>query len=237
MQAIVYLLGALGFVALILSGFLVVNTVSALLAQQMRQIGVMKAVGARAGQITAMYLATILAYGVLAVLVGVPLGALGAYWMGGFLASLVNFDVASYAPTPHVLAVEIAVGLGVPVLAGLWPVIAGTRVTAREAMSALGTGGGSFGHGFIDRLLERVRGVSRPTLLSLRNTFRRKGRLALTLTTLTLGGATFMAVFSVRESTAVTLDEALQYFNYDFQVGFRRLYRSDHLEKEALRVP
>src|SRR3712207_8326038 len=41
----------------------------------------------------------------------------------------------------------------------------------------------------IYRLLERVRGLSRPSLLSLRNTFRRKARLMLTLFTLTLGGA------------------------------------------------
>ena len=49
MQAFIYILGALGAVSLLLSGFLVVNTVTALLTQQMRQIGVMKAVGARAG--------------------------------------------------------------------------------------------------------------------------------------------------------------------------------------------
>ncbi|MDA8219043.1 MAG: FtsX-like permease family protein [Dehalococcoidales bacterium] len=237
MQAIVYLLGALGLVALILSGFLVVNTISALLTQQTRQIGVMKAVGARARQIAVMYLATVVAFGALALFVGVPLGALGAYWMGGFLASLINFDVTSYTPTREVLAVEVAVGLGVPLLAALYPIIAGTHITAREAMSAHGTGKDSYGNSGFDRLLERVRGLSRPMLLSLRNTFRRKGRLVLTLITLTLGGATFIAVFSVRESTMVTLDDALSYFSYDYQINFRRWYRADYIESEALRVP
>ena len=42
--------------------------------------------------------------------------------------------------------------------------------------------------------------LSRPLLLSLRNTFRRKGRLALTLATLTLAGAIFIGVFSIRSS-------------------------------------
>ena len=46
-QAIVLVLGALGFLSLLLSGFLVVNTIWALLAQQVRQVGIMKAVGAR----------------------------------------------------------------------------------------------------------------------------------------------------------------------------------------------
>ena len=63
-----------------------------------------------------------------------------------------------------------------------------------------------------------LRGFSRPTLLSIRNTFRRKGRLGLTLAALTLGGAVFMAVFSVRASLEKTLDDTLRYFAYDVQV-------------------
>ena len=235
MQAIVYLLGALGLVSLLLSGFLVVNTISALLTQQTRQIGVMKAIGARAGQITGMYLATVFAFGLLALCVGVPLGALGAYLMGGYMANLVNFDATSLTPTPHVLALEVAVGLGVPLVAALFPVLAGVRVTTREAMSTFGSSKAGFGAGRIDKVLERVRGVSRPLLLSLRNTFRRKGRLILTLSTLTLGGATFIAVFSVRDSTVLTLDQALQYFRYDLQVDFQKEYRTDYLLTQTLR--
>ena len=83
-------------------------------------------------------------------------------------------------------------------LAALAPVLSGARITVREAISGYGLGKGRFGKGRIDRLIERVRFLSRPMLLSLRNTFRRKGRLALTLTTLTLSGLIFVAVFSVR---------------------------------------
>ncbi|MBN1815474.1 MAG: ABC transporter permease, partial [Anaerolineae bacterium] len=49
-------LAVVGVLLLALSGFLVTNLISALLAQQVRQIGIMKAVGARPGQITRMYL-------------------------------------------------------------------------------------------------------------------------------------------------------------------------------------
>jgi putative ABC transport system permease protein len=74
-------------------------------------------------------------------------------------------------------------------------------------------------------------------LVSLRNTFRRKGRLALTLTTLTLAGAIFVAVFSVRASLLGTLHSALQYWNYDAQVLLNRSYRAEQLEHLALQVP
>jgi putative ABC transport system permease protein len=74
-------------------------------------------------------------------------------------------------------------------------------------------------------------------LLSLRNTFRRKGRLALTLATLILGGAIFIGVFSVRDSSYLTLDDALRYFNFDVDVTFNRAYSIEEMEREALAVP
>jgi putative ABC transport system permease protein len=46
-QTVLLMLSILGLLALCLSAFLIVNTISAQLAQQVRQIGVMKAIGAR----------------------------------------------------------------------------------------------------------------------------------------------------------------------------------------------
>ena len=109
-QPILLILGVLGAMSLLLSGFLVVNTIGALLTQQMRQIGIMKAIGANTRQIVAMYLATVLVYGMLALLLAVPLGMLGAYGFTKYLAELINFDVIDYATPPRVLALEIGTG-------------------------------------------------------------------------------------------------------------------------------
>jgi putative ABC transport system permease protein len=231
------LLGALGILSLFASGFLVVNTISALLMQQMRQIGIMKAIGARGRQLVGMYMVTALLFGLMALAVAMPLGALGARLFSRFMAGFVNTDFADYSIPPSVLLVEVAVALLVPVLAALWPVFAGTRITVREAIASYGLGKGRFGKGWIDRLIERVRGLPRPLLLSLRNTFRRKGRLALTLTTLTLSGLIFVAVFSVRASLLLTLEDALKYFNYDIGVSFERPYRVEQIEQVARTVP
>src|SRR4029077_8214454 len=79
LQGFFLVLGFIGALALVVSGFLVVNTVSAILAQQTRQIGVMKAIGARNDQIAGIYLALVLAYAVLSLMVALPIGALGAF--------------------------------------------------------------------------------------------------------------------------------------------------------------
>ncbi|MEZ4734960.1 MAG: FtsX-like permease family protein [Caldilineaceae bacterium] len=229
--------GVLGVMSLLLSCFLVVNIISAILAQQTRQIGVMKTIGARNDQIVGMYLVTMLIFSLLALLVAVPLGWLGQRANTGFMAGLMNFDILTTGIPLPVLALEVAVGVLVPLLAALYPILRGTRITVREAISEYGLGRGHFGQSWLDRLLERVRGLSRPLLISLRNTFRRKGRLLLTLTTLTLASAIFISVFSVRASLLLTLDDALSYWNYDIGVNLSRPYRADHLEREALTVP
>jgi putative ABC transport system permease protein len=107
----------------------------------------------------------------------------------------------------------------------------------REAIASYGLSQEGAGGGAFDRLVERLRGLPRPLMLSLRNTFRRKGRLVLTLTTLTLAGAIAVAVVSVRASLLLTLDEIIEYDNYDVSLQLGRAYRTERLEQEALRVP
>ena len=236
LQGLFLVLGFIGALALLVSAFLVVNTISAILAQQTRQIGIMKAIGARNGQVAGLYLGLVLGYGALSLLVALPLGALGAYLFTSFTAGLANFDVQGIFAPPQVLLAEIAVGLLVPVIAALVPIVRGVRVTVREAISSTGIGD-RFGRSRLDRALQRIRGLPRPTLLSIRNTFRRKRRLVLTLAALMLGGAVFMSVFTVRASLQKTLDDALNYFAYDVQVELDKPARADFVTAEAASVP
>ncbi|HEX9076285.1 MAG TPA: ABC transporter permease [Anaerolineae bacterium] len=235
-QALLLLLDALGVLSLIASGFLIVNTISATLAQQIRQIGVMKAIGARRVQVTAIYLGMVLAYGLLALAIAMPLAVLGAQALSAYFANLINTDLTFSGMPSEVNALEIAVGLLVPLVASLVPVLSGTRVTVREAISNYGLNAGQAG-GIVDWVLERVPGMSRPFLLSLRNTFRRKGRLALTLTTLTLGGAIFVAVMSVRGSFGLTLDDVFKFWGYDVEVDFGQPYLADAAKQQAGQIP
>ncbi len=237
LQAIMLIMTVLGVISLLMSGFLVVNTIGAILMQQTRQIGVMKSIGARGRDIVGMYLVMVCIFGVLSLLIAIPLGALGARVFVDVFAGLLNFDALGGGVPPYVLALEVAAGLLVPLLAALWPVFAGTRVTVREAISGYGLGKGRYGTGRLDRLMGRIRFLSRPMLLSLRNTFRRRGRLALTLSTLVLGGAMLISVLSVRASLLKTLDDFFLTYNYDIGVFMERPFRVVSMESEARQVP
>ncbi len=226
-------LGGIGLLTLLLGAFLVINTINSIIGNQVRQIGVMKSIGATTGQITRMYLALVLAFGLLALIVAAPLAMLGGRGVINFMADLINFNITSYRVPAWVFGLEVLVGLLVPLLAALWPVYKGSRISVREAISSYGIEEGKGKGSLLEKVLNRFKHLSRPLMLSLRNTFRRRGRLALTMTTLILAGSIFISIFCVRSSMLRTLDQALAFWNFDVQVSFETAQPSDQLVSTA----
>jgi len=210
-----------GLLALGLSGILVIHLMTALLAAQMRQIGVMKAVGGSEWQIARIYLGQALVLGAAAVLLAVPAAALGGHAISRAMAVFLNFDVRSFAVPAWVYLLEIAVGLAVPVAAAAYPALRGSSISVREALSDTGASQVRFGEGALDKALAGLRGVTRPVLLSVRNAFRRRGRMALSLLSLGTAGLFFMCALNVRGSMIHTLDRMFEAMRFDVIVAFK----------------
>ncbi len=238
LQALLSILLVLGVLIVFLSGSLISNTLAALLNQHLQQIGIMKLVGARRFQIIRMYLLLILAFGLIALLVAVPTGAWAAYALSGFAAGLIGFPLRDFAIIPQAVAIQTVIALAVPLLAGILPVLNGARVTVKKAITPATM---SEGHGrrrsVFDRWLAGLRGLSRPALVSVRNTFRRKGRLALTLLTLTLGGAIFISVFNVQVSLNRKIEQITKYFGADVNLDLNRNYSEEQVKLLAGKIP
>ena len=199
-EAIVLILSTFGILILLLSGFLVVNAITALITQQIPQIGVMKLIGARRWQIMSLYIVTVLVYGAIAIVLGIPLALLTSRWlMETMVAGMLNVLVDDLSVPLTLVAIQAAVGLVLPVLAGLVPVIRGTGVTTHRALNDLGVDGGGYRRGGMERLvrwLQRALSLQRPVLLAMRNMLRHKGRLLQTLVVLVVGTALFVSVIS-----------------------------------------
>jgi putative ABC transport system permease protein len=248
-RAVLGIFLVMGVLILFLSSSLIANTLSALLSQHLRHIGVMKLVGGRRGQIFAMYIALILAFGFIALLIAVPLGWLGANWMGDLVADVLNFSLLGHRLMPLALTLQIVLGLAVPLLAGFVPVLNGTQITVLNALSGNISNdtvkSSKDKESNIDRFLHRVtiglahRGyhLPRPLLISLRNTFRLKSRLIMTLLTLTMGGAIFIAVFNVRTTLFDYIGAVGNYFKADVTATFDRPYRIDEIKRITLQYP
>jgi len=236
-EGVAAIMAVLGGLSVFLSIFLIVNTINALLAQHTRQIGVMKAVGGGTGQIAAMYLSLMLAFGLLALLIAIPLSGLLSYFVILQMSPWLNFQPGGFRIPPGTIIIQSILALGVPLISALIPVFLSTRITVREAISNYGLGKGHFGQSWIDRLVEKVGFLPRPTLISLRNTIRRKGRLVMTLITLTLGGAIFIAVLNLKTTTQNALDEIEGYYLADVNVNLNRAYRPDRLKEVTDHIP
>jgi putative ABC transport system permease protein len=239
LQALLSVLVILGVLVLFLSGALISSTMSALLNQHVRQIGVMKLVGARQSQVVGMYLTLIAVFGLLAMLIAVPLGGWGAFALSEMTADIINFVLRDPPPIPVVplaVVVQVIVGLLVPLGAGMLPVLKGSRTTVQKALTSTGLGSDEEGKSRIKEWTDRMRWVSRPLQISLRNTFRRKSRLILTLVTLTLGGAIFVAVFNTRVALDLKVAESTKYFQADVNLDFAMPYRIEQVRREAMSV-
>lgn len=251
-QAILSILLALGILVLFLSGSLIANTISALLSQHLRHIGVMKLIGARRNQIFLMYITLIMSFGLIALLIAIPLGGQGAYGLSLLIADQINFSLGPYRFVPLALIVQIIVGVAVPLIAGYIPVLSGSRITVLRAVNGDTVGetttkdaGGKKREPLFERienasaaaLLRRGIHLPRPLLISLRNTFRRRGRLMLTLFTLTMGGAVFISVFNVRATLFDFIGSVGDYFKADVTVTFSEFYRVDKVKLSGMKLP
>lgn len=200
----------LAMVALIVSGFLVINVVNAIVVEQRRQIGVMKSLGATRWDNFVMYAGIATAYGLIGVIPGVLLGIPGGYFAAQGLAVQSNTVIEEFGISVTGIVIGVLVGLAVPFLAAVAPVIAGTRVTILQAMTDLGIST-TYGRGLLSRLIAAV-----PMPVSLRqavnNVNQKKFRLALTGTTLTVAVGAFMGIFAVFSSLSNVIADVFNNF-------------------------
>ena len=234
-QGIFFVLGVLGYLTVLLSGFLIINTITALMTQQTRQIGIMKAVGGGTSQIVGMYVVLILGFGLGALLIAVPLANMAAQFIGGGMAEWLNFRVPPYQGYSVTYVQQIFVALVVPLLAAIFPVYNSVRVTVREAISDYGLGGNAKPKK--DSVSQKSVLIPRPIRISIRNTFRRKARLGITLFTLVLGGAVFIAVYNLWASFDKVMEDIQGYFLADINIAFDHGYRFEKVANIAEGIP
>ena len=235
-QGVIVVLGVLSWLTVFLSGFLIINTIVSLMTQHVKQIGIMKAIGGETRQLMAMYIVLILSFGSAAFLVSVPLAALAAKTVLTGMGSYLNFDIGPFTIFPQTVIQQAIVAFIIPLVAALVPMLNTVRITVREALSDYGLGREEKQKPA--KTIVRGMGLmSRPVRISMRNVFRRKGRLILTLSTLILGGAIFIAVMNLFDTFDKTMEDVEKYFLADINVSFNRAYRYDEVAALTMSVP
>ena len=230
------IMSVLSIIALLLAGFLIFNTISTLVAEQTRYIGMMKAIGGSRRAIVRSYLMTVGIYGVVGTALGLALGILGGYLFTGVILNLVNSDLGPYQIAPGIIVTSVLVGLGVPFAAALLPLWSGTRITVRDALAEYGT---SSAHGgkSESKMGSRLTWVPQTTWLGIRGVFRKRGRAILTLLALTLSATAFLAIQTTTYSFDQALGQAFRVYNFDAQVDLARPQPFDQVRTRIMAIP
>ena len=204
MTTVLLLLVGFAALSLVLSAVLVATSLAALLARQVREIGVMKTLGASLRQLVSLYAMLILALGSLAAVAALPLGILGARLGARAVSSMLNFDLVDPSVPLWVLGVQLASGVGLPLSLALIPILGAMRATVRATLDA---------HG--------VRAVSQAVAWlprTARDLLRRPKRLALTLALLMIAGALFTTALSVAKAWDKNLAKIQETRHYDVEI-------------------
>ncbi len=228
----------LAVLCVLMSAVLVYNTMSNLITQQTNQIGILKAIGGRRGTIVGVYLVSAFVYGLLALIIALPLGAIVAFGVSRFFLDLFNIDYNQFRISTQAVIAQAGCALAAPLLAGLPPVLQGAGITVRQAISSYGLGGG-FGSNWLDRAVEDIgrRWLPSHYATALGNMFRRKGRLLMTELVLITAGSAFLMVMSLSSSLTLTLDNIFARSKYDSLVQFGQNVRAEHAQVLAATIP
>jgi putative ABC transport system permease protein len=235
LDGIFYLMGVLGALALILGLLLVYNTINTIILSQVDQIGVMKAIGARTRQIIWLYFRLVLAYSVMALLVAMPLGIMGGWGLAQFLIGSFGADPGGFDVDQQAAIMMALIAIVAPLLASLVPIIMASRTTVREAISTYGL---STKAGLLDKIIAKMRFLTRLTILTISNTFRHKARVSLLQIALVLSGLVFMMVVGVRDAVVYTVKDVMfQILGANVTMMFEDFERIDHVEEMTMQYP
>src|SRR5580658_1259787 len=133
-------LRVLSYVALLVGGFLIYNTISVSVVRRRPEIGIVRALGASRRSVLAAFLAEAACFGFAGAVLGCALGRVLATGALKLLSATVQALYVSSRPgaielTPASLVIALLIGVGMSVIAALSPASEAARVSPMEAMS------------------------------------------------------------------------------------------------------
>lgn len=222
MNAILAMLMVFAFLLLSLSATLVANAMSSLMVKQVRQIGVMKTIGASSLQISGVYFLMI---GIIAGAgsgVAAPLSVYAARAYADIVGGLLNFTIFDHAIPMWVFAVQLSAGILIPLGVAARSVVRGSRITIREAINDYGVRADTVNTRKFERIISGIRLKGSLLTLSLRNLFRNHARLAVALALLASAGAIFISTLNMSEAWELQLGKISLQRHYDLEARLSR---------------
>ncbi len=228
LNTILFIVGAIGLLAFIMGSVLVSQLMRSIMASHIRQIGILKSVGASRFQVFQIYIVMLLLLGLTAGIIAVPLAVIAGAAYSKFVAGILNFNILTSAPT-FIYVYLILASLLLPILLSFSTLLKGARISVRDALSDYGIVANSNVRQF--RFLTQFK-LPNKFILAIRNSLRNGKRLAVTIITMALGVAIFSTGFNVKQSLENLLTDLQNELQYDVQIAL-----SNQISKEDALQP
>ena len=118
-----------------LSGFLIVNTMNAILVQQRWQIGVMRAIGASSPVVVGMFVVEGVLVGALSWLLAVPTSLPAARLFSDVIGQALFEMPLEFVYSVGGMALWLLIVVALSALASLWPALQAVKLSVREALT------------------------------------------------------------------------------------------------------
>lgn len=232
MNAVMSIFIVFSFMILVLGSILVATSMATLMVKQVRQIGVMKTIGANSVQVMGLYALMMVLLCVLALMIAIPLSQLAAAGFYRQLAVLLNLEINNDSIPYWVAMIQVGSGLIIPLVAAALPVIRGSRISVKNALDNYGVAQTySASTSWIVRF-SQLNFFSETFRLAIRNVFRQRSRLVMTLGLLAAGGAMFMTALNVSAAWDSNLKRIYVQRLYDLEVHLNNFTATDSIVKK-----
>ena len=215
LNTLLFLIGAIGFLAFIMGAVLVSQLVKSIMANQIRQIGILKSIGASRFQLFKIYIFMLLIVGALSGIFAIPLAIRSGMAFAYFVAGKLNFNILTTTVPLQVYILLMLASLLLPALLSISTLLKGTRISVKAALSDYGITQKAGGREY--PWLKKLH-LPDPMILAIRNAQRNINRLMVTIFAMAFGVAIFSTGFNVRQSLWELLSGYKDEIRYDVQV-------------------
>lgn len=186
---------------------------STMLAGQVRQIGILKSMGAQTKRIRTAYMGTAGILVLLNLVIALPLSMVVGRWLSYFLLRLGNMYLTGFIVPVYLYILFAAAIVLVPIGLSYLPIQRGLSVTVKDALNDYGVqpGAQKMKYGNLPAWLPRT------VMLSLRSALEHRRRFIMNVAMLTMSGLLFMGIMGTIVSINMALSDNMEARHFDYQ--------------------
>lgn len=208
------------------------SLVISILNSQIRQIGILKSIGAKESKIFFSYMLSQFFLIITSTIIALPIITFVSEKLLRKLLRIGNMTPINTSAPILLYVLFISISVILPMVIASFPIRRGLRIKVREALNDYGITGSV--------KVPKFRGktfLSRPVLLSIRNSLLKKSRFLLNLITMSLGGAMFVTIVSAMISIMSSVTANLDCLESDYSVTAFNIMDTGKIDKSMSANP